>query len=86
MLGLVFGFELGDPFVYHYQGEFYESYSLGQILVCTYTIWLYDQILISYIIPCGLSLHPVVPSLVLLLHQYDAFSYYVINRFISVST
>ena len=39
-LDQVFWLELGEPFVSQNLRKFYASYSLGQILVCAYIIWL----------------------------------------------
>ena len=43
----VFSQGLSYLFVSQNPREFYESHFLGWILVCVYTIWLFDQILIS---------------------------------------
>ena len=48
-----FGPEFCDLFVFQNPQEFYASHSLGQILVCAYTIFQFGKILISCTIPSG---------------------------------
>ena len=52
-LGFVFSLQSGDLFVSQNPKEFCVSHSRGQILVCAYKIWLYNQISISCTTPSG---------------------------------
>ena len=58
-----------------YQKTFF-SYSLGRILAYAYTTWLYEQMLISCIIPSGSPFPPIVTSLAFLFGLFPAFDYY----------
>ena len=84
ILGLVFLMGLGHLIVSQNPREFYESQSVGLILVCAYTIWLYGQISIYCTIPSG-SIFPThhtwscTPFV-----QFSASTYYVINYFLFI--
>ena len=84
-LNLVVWLRLGDPFVSQNHREVCVSNFPGRILGCAFTIRSYGQILVSYSIPSGSSRSPSrVLSLALFL--LTALAYYVMGRFISITT
>ena len=60
-----------DPFISHSPEEFYASYFLGHILVCSYKICQCSQSFAQF--PVDHFSHPVVSSLVFYLCQFTAF-------------
>ena len=89
-LSLVVWLRFGDVFVSQNPREVYASHSPGQILGCAYINCSYDQILIFCPTPNRILPHPVGSSLILFLHLFTAFTYYMIDSlidsFVSITT
>ena len=86
ILFMIFWSELGDPFELQSLRKFYAYHFLGNILFCAYAVFHYGEISVSCTIPSGSPFPLSHAYSCISFCQFAAFTYYVMNCFVSVTT